>query len=352
MRACGPPAAWIGSGPTGQGHTGGISLLTLGGADGLEPSVRHVIDAEAPTFLAAHPTLPRLYAVQEVTVGAVASFEILPGAGLRRTAELSSGGAQPCHVLVHPSGRWLYVSNYGDGSVAAIRLSAAGDLFGRPVVLKHSGSGPVCDRQESSHAHSSVVSPCGRYLVVADLGTDELRAYILDDGEPVGPSILTAMPPGFGPRSMEVLNDHVYITGELAGEVAVVTLDRSGRGRVVQRLRNSRAATASKTPARPSHVVAVPAGLLVGVRGSDSILTLGVRTDGVQLDVASEAHTVASPRHMAVVGGAVVVAGQLARMLAVHPMRSDGAIDRLVAQFPFPAPMCILSAKGLKHGGP
>src|SRR5690606_40575868 len=38
------------------------------------------------------------------------------------------------------------------------------------------------DRQAGPHAHSSIVSPGGGWLVVADLGTDELRAYPLQDG--------------------------------------------------------------------------------------------------------------------------------------------------------------------------
>ena len=37
----------------------------------------------------------------------------------------STGGAAPCHLSVHPSGRWLLSANYGTGSVAVHPIDAS-----------------------------------------------------------------------------------------------------------------------------------------------------------------------------------------------------------------------------------
>src|SRR5690625_8020780 len=41
-----------------------------------------------------------------------------------------------------------------------------------------------------------------------DLGTDQLRAYPLDEGMPEDEPVLTALPAGFGPRHLAMTGDH------------------------------------------------------------------------------------------------------------------------------------------------
>src|SRR5699024_11385455 len=83
---------------------------------------------------------------------------------LRRTSSVSSGGAGPCHLLVHPQGQWLYVANYIDGSLGAIELTEAGDLGDEVLRYAHRGAGPVAGRQDGPHAHFCMISPGGDWL--------------------------------------------------------------------------------------------------------------------------------------------------------------------------------------------
>lgn len=302
-----------------------------------------------PAFLAQYPTQPRLYAVDETDPGEIAAFAIDGGAWLRRTGATSSGGAFPCHLLVHPDGGWLYAANYGDGVLAALRLDGSGDLTGERVELGHTGHGPQADRQEGPHAHSSWVSQGGGWLVVADLGTDQLRSYRLEAGRPVGPPALTTLPEGSGPRHAAVVGDLVHIACELSCEVVTVRWDEaSGTGEVVA------AVGAVTLPARSgevhtlSHIEMLDEhALVVGVRGADSLAVIGL-SEGVVEALLAEVLTVAWPRHLAVVGDEVLVAGERADLIGVHPVlrRESGvAIGALADEIDAPAPMCLLPVR-------
>lgn len=291
-----------------------------------------------PTFLAVHPLADRLYAVSEQEPGSVVSYKVASDCALRRTSSVTSGGAGPCHLLVHPQGQWIYVANYVDGTLGAIELTEAGDLGDEVLRYEHSGSGPVPGRQDGSHAHFCMLSPGGDWLIVADLGADQLRAYALDDGLPSVDPVLTQLPDGFGPRHITVWEEVLYVTGELSGEVAAISWDEgSGSGVVVTRL-----SVSNRDAERyPSHIERYGSWLLVGVRGADTVATIAITEDGTGLDYLDEVPTATWPRHLAVAGDQVLVAGERGDAVAVHPIQS-GRVGVSRTRIPVPAPMCIL----------
>ena len=321
------------------------------------PQIMRLVDASVspvgvsghPAFLAEHPSQPRLYAVDEADPGEIAAFAIDGGGWLRRTGAVSSGGSFPCHLLVHPDGGWLYTANYGDGVATALRLDDAGDVTGERVELPHTGRGPNAARQEGPHAHSTWVSPGGGWLVVADLGTDHLRSYRLDGGRPLGPPALTTLPAGSGPRHAALAGDLVHVACELSCEVITLRWDEvSGTGEVLA------AVGAVTLPARSgedhtlSHLEMLDDDtLVVGVRGADSLAVIGL-ADGVVDGLRAEVLTVAWPRHLTVVGDEVLVAGERADLIGVHPVvrSSSGAVvGELARRIDAPAPMCLLPAR-------
>ena len=86
----------------------------------------------------------------------------------------------------------------------------------RTLDLQWANLGPREDRQEGPHAHFAGYAPGGRHVLVADLGTDELRRYlVLEDGllEPDG--IGATLPPGSGPRHFAVRGENIYLVCEL-----------------------------------------------------------------------------------------------------------------------------------------
>ena len=246
---------------------------------------------------------------------------------------ISSGGSHPCHIAAAPDGRWLYVTNYGDGTLRAVRLTEGGE-FGETVDLAHTGSGPVADRQSGPHAHFSAV--VDDHLIVADLGTDELRVYPLESGRPAPDPILVAMPAGSGPRHFLRRGNALLVAGELDGTVTEVEL---GSWRVV------RTAPAATAPGEHylSHIAAADGMIVVGVRGSN---TLSVLDSG--LEIVQEVPTAPWPRHFAVCstpkGSGVFVAGERSDEVVYHPMdlgAGQANLEEIADRVKVPTPMFI-----------
>lgn len=323
----------------------GSSRPTIGRlADGV---VTPAGEAGVPAFLAAHPTLARLYAVDEVGRGAVSAFAV-DGVSLHRTGTVDSGGSAPCHLTVHPDGRWLYAANYLDGVVLGVALDAAGDLTDERVELAHSGSGPHRSRQDRSHAHATAVTPAGGWLVATDLGTDQLRTYRLRDGRPEGPPVLTSLPPGTGPRHMAWAGDLVHVAGELSTEVLTLRWDeQTGRGVVVSAVGAVTQPPRSGTEHTLSHLEIAGDAVVVGVRGADTVAVVGLSCDGVVESLRAEVPTVAWPRHLTVVDDVVLVAGERSDLIGVHrlhlePVEGSVRLGELSETISAPAPMCLL----------
>lgn len=362
------PEAGAGS-PAGRGE--GIWRVTLDVATGTLGEPRLVATTPAPSFLTVRRPDPGtggsdvLYAVAETADGTVTAFAIENGDGddvaLRPLTTVASGGDDPCHLLLAPDGRTLYVVNYSSGTVGVLPLDADGGFApevlaaGGPVhVHGHAGAGPDAERQEGPHAHFAMLAPGGDHLLVADLGTDELRRYrVRPDGLLDPDGIAATLPPGTGPRHTAVLPDgrHLVVVGELDVTLHVLAWDSAtASASVVQSLPACRAGL--RTDARrstgtrvlPAHVEVAGDRVHVSVRGSDVLATFEVMdVDGaVRLEPAREVRVPGEwPRHFAVVGRHVVVAGQVSGELGVLPADRDGTPT---AVLPLPAPACVVGA--------
>ena len=138
-------------------------------------------ETTSPSFLAIHPNHKFLFAVNEISnyegkkAGSVSAFSMDTKTGqLKLLNTVSSRGDGPCHLAVDPSGKWLFVANYGGGSVAEYPVHDDGTLGEASAFDQHSGSSVNRQRQAGPHAHSTVLSPDGKSVFVADLGLDEI----------------------------------------------------------------------------------------------------------------------------------------------------------------------------------
>src|SRR4051794_12019387 len=111
-----------------MGEASGISLLAHDRDRAALTDLGTLVLAESPSYLTRHGTA--VYAVHEAEQGRIGAFGWQDGRLLRRSVQ-STGGAHPCHLAVHPSGRLLAVANYTGGSVALHPLTADGDV--RPL---------------------------------------------------------------------------------------------------------------------------------------------------------------------------------------------------------------------------
>mgnify|MGYP003347863622 CR=1 FL=1 len=148
-----------------------------------------VVQSVSPSFLAVSPNRRVLVAVNEsrryngiLNSGSVSSFSIDPVSGdLAPVNVVPSRGADPAHLSFDRTGKWLFVANYGGGSIAVFPVAEDGTLSDAVHIVEHQGASntnPV--RQEAPHVHSVDISPDNRFLYVADLGKDEIAVYNFD----------------------------------------------------------------------------------------------------------------------------------------------------------------------------
>jgi 6-phosphogluconolactonase len=170
----------------------------------------------ALTSLAGHPRLPVVYGTAGTpSTGTVLAWTVSED-GAALLSSVPSAGTEPCHLAVHPSGRWLAVANYSSGSVAVWALADDGSINRREQLLELTGAGTDSDRQEAAHPHQVVLN--GDLAYVPDLGADLIRVYRCDGDAPsrLLPDREVGVPAGTGPRHLVVLGDGaVAVSGEL-----------------------------------------------------------------------------------------------------------------------------------------
>jgi 6-phosphogluconolactonase len=210
----------------------GIYVYQYDSATGKVDTLGLAAEIERPSFLALHPNQRFLYAVSELgnnglVNGSITAFAIDPKSGkLRALNTVSSGGGGACHLVVDKTGNALVVANYGSGSVASFKVNTDGTLSGPVSLLKHLGSSVDPKRQTGPHAHSVVLSPDQRYVLVPDLGLDQIRVYHLNAAtatlSPNDPPFVTTKA-GSGPRHLAFSPDgkFAYSVHEMGSLVTV-----------------------------------------------------------------------------------------------------------------------------------
>lgn len=168
-----------------------------------------------------------IYAVNEEGKGMLQAYRFdLESGEFSFINEQETGGASPCYVSL--SNDMLYVANYG-GSLSALVVESDNSIGERTELIANEGTGPKTDRQAGPHIHTAHVSPDGKTLWVADLGTDEVLVYDIE-GKNLKEKTQINTLPGAGPRHIAFHPDLAvaYVICELESEIMLIsTLDFS-----------------------------------------------------------------------------------------------------------------------------
>ena len=210
-------------GPEGsRGRGKGIYLFEMNPSNGALKQLDVCANDSNPSCLALHPSGRYLYSANEVQMfegkpsGSVSAYSISrPDGRLSLLNTVSSEGAGPAHLSVHPAGKHVLVANYFGGSVAVIPLmpdGRAGAATDRkvdpgPVGAEQASSAPpgsfAISGHDRPHAHMIQADPSGRFVLASDLGMDQIFIWKFDreTGKltPNDPPFVH-VPPGDGPR--------------------------------------------------------------------------------------------------------------------------------------------------------
>jgi 6-phosphogluconolactonase len=261
-----------------------------------------------PSFLAVAPNQRFLYAANEDKAGTISAFAIDPANGrLKLLNRVLSRGSGPCHVAVDPSGKWVFAANYNSGSVAVFPVREDGTLGEATGFVQHAGSSVNAQRQSGPHAHSANVSPDGRWLLVADLGLDQILSYRVDAVKgtlSAGDPPFTKLAPGSGPRHMAFGRDgrFAYAISEMLATVTVFRYN-SARGSL-EELQTAPVTPDGYTGPKSAAEIAVdPSGkFLYGSNRGDSTIAV-FRIDGEKGTLTAVEHVSTqgkAPRNFAI----------------------------------------------------
>lgn len=329
---------YVGSYTSQPGAGDGIGFGPL---DGIEL----VVTTADPSFLVRSADGQFLYATGEVHGGRVSAFAIQPDGGLEFVNEQPSGGADPCHLDIDPSGRYLLSANYTSGAVAIHPIQDDGSLGQATQFLQRSGTGPNAERQEGPHAHQIAFDPAGAYVFDIDLGSDTVYTSTLTDDGQLEEVDRLHIHPGAGPRHM-VFHPRAgaaYVINELDSTLTVCGY-ADGKLQVVQ--------TASTRPA-DSPGENFPAELLISAdgrhlygsnRGDNTIAVFATAADGLSVELVQ---TIGSggdwPRHLAFSndGTRLYAANERSDQIATFTI-DDGRLTQEGDPVSWPKPVCIL----------
>ena len=321
--------------------------ITPMGADAL------AVETEHPSFLAVHPSQRFLYAVNERDRdGAVSAFAIDPAtAKLTFLNRVSTSGGSPCHVSTDASGKWLFVANYGGGSVVSFPLQPDGRVGEASTLMQHSGSSVNKARQSGPHGHAVTPSPDNRFVLAADLGLDRVIAYRLDPATGLGPKdpVTTNIAPGSGPRHLAFRPDgkFVYVLNEMFSNVIAFRYD-AARGALAELQTVSALPQGFKGESSGAEIAVHPGGKFVYAsnRGHDSIA--GFRVDAAKGTLTQIGHTSTqgrTPRHFAIdpTGRLLLAANQNSGSVVVFRIDQEtGALTPSGVTLQVPSPVCIV----------
>ena len=217
--------AYVGTytGATGNlGNGEGIYLFRHDRESGALSDPQLVAQTPSPSLIAFHPSKRYLYVVNEIDNfqgknGSVTAFAIDPSTRhLRSLNTVSSEGGGPAYLSVDAGGRFVFVANYGGGSIAVFPIEADGDLGPACDVHRDQGSiggqhaadAPVgsfaISGHDGPHAHMILPDPGNRFVLATDLGQDRIYSYRFDalSGKlvPNEAAPFATLPSGDGPR--------------------------------------------------------------------------------------------------------------------------------------------------------
>ena len=136
------------------------------------------VEVDNSSYVIASHNGKNLYSIADE---GVVSFRILENGSLSRLNSRNIKGMRGCHLSTDAEDRYIFVSGYHDGKATVLRLNEDGSVG--PIVdgVFHKGYGSVAERNFRPHVSCTRLSPDGKYVLVADLGIDQVRIYRFDD---------------------------------------------------------------------------------------------------------------------------------------------------------------------------
>ncbi|MBI3944036.1 MAG: lactonase family protein [Chloroflexi bacterium] len=332
----------------------GIHAYTFDGATGALAPRTAFAGVTKPTFLVVHPNGRWLYAASETSPqsdnlpGSVWAFRFQRDPWeIQLLNQQPTGGDVTCHLEFDATGRWVLASNYGTGSVCVLPILPDGALGEMTDFWQHEGHSVDQRRQLGPHAHSATFVPGSLFVIVADLGLDELVIYQFDPATgKLGAQRDVDTRPGAGPRHI-AYHPHknvVYVANEMDSTMGVYAFDATNGTLHEQQMLDTLPPGAPDNAVADIHVSPSGDRVYISNRGHNSIAVFGAGADGRLARISTPSCGAKWPRNFALAPGGrfMLVANQHSDEVSVLPLLDSAlAIGAPVARAAVEKPACV-----------
>ncbi len=348
---------------TAAGKNKGIHAFRMDVKSGKLTDIGLAGEVVNPSFLTIHPNGKNLYAVSEIAdyqgqrSGAITGFTIDYATGkLAKLNTVSTKGGGACHLNVDKTGKNVVLANYGSGSVASVPVKdEAGNLGEATAFVQHEGSSIDTRRQGGPHAHSVNISADNRFVMVADLGLDQIKIYKLDPAAgsltPHNPAF-AKVTPGGGPRhfNFHPNGKFAYTNQEMKSAVTAFKWDAANGVLTEIQVISTLPADAQGFPNNSTAEILVhPNGkyLYCSNRGHDSLAMYKIGKDGLLTHFGNTPTQGKTPRNFNIdpTGQWLIAANQQTDNIVVFRVNKNGTLTPTGQSLSVGAPVCIKFVK-------
>jgi 6-phosphogluconolactonase len=282
----------------------GFTIARFDSQTGMLSFPQFLIQAAAPGYFTFDSSGSHLYTANSIYTfngqasGAVSAYSVDATTGhLTLLNEVPSTSTNPAFVSLDATGHTLFVANYNGATIAAFAIKPDGSIGDRTAYFAFTGHGTDPIRQTQPHPHSIRVDPTNHFVLVPDLGLDQVHVYRFDATTgtltPNDPPF-AELPPGSGPRHMVFSADgkFAYVLSEMASTVTLFSWDAT-RGVLSEVQRVSTLPEGYKAVSTAAEVRLDRSGrfLYATNRGLNSVVVFSVNADSGQLTQIQQVST-------------------------------------------------------------
>lgn len=336
------------------GNSKGIYVYQFDAKTGSLKWLSNTDSVSNPSYLAVDRQGRYVYAVNEDAGkqgGSVSAFAFnRSNSSLSFINRQPSGGDHPCYVAVTADGGRLVAGNYSGGNFSVFAVNKDGSIAPPLQTVQHVGSSVNAERQEKAHVHATVFSPRENFLLVPDLGIDQVLVYPFNASSslPVdtGRRFSSVSQPGSGPRHLAFHpgGSLVYLMEELTGTVAAYRFS-GGRLHFLQRLSSHPPGYRGTKGSADIHVSPDGRFLYASNRGdANNLAIFSVSPGGRLKPVGFQSTGGLKPRNFVIdpTGNYLLVANQDSHSIVVFKRnKKTGLLQQAGTPVSVPSPVCL-----------
>lgn len=221
-----------------NGVSEGIYQLSFDAKGGLI-SQSLLAKTDNPSFLAFSPDKKSVYAVNESGENsAVTAYSFdKEKPSLTFLNRISIGNAGPCFVT--STDKYVIVGNYGNGTISVLGIKSDGSLTDTVQTIVQKGKFFGRGLFGPSNVHQTLFSPNGKFLIVTNLGKDQVFTYAYNPNsktEVLKQTDVAILPAHSGPRHAVFSKNgkYLYLLQELNAGITVFEVSEAGKLNQIQ----------------------------------------------------------------------------------------------------------------------